>query len=550
MLGTDPYHDAFRAAAQAARAGIRHDRARAPNALKQVFEVVEHDPTLDATTVCQAAGIGERAMRPVFRGTTGISLSRYLTERRIEAADVLRMVTDLKLAPISERVGYAHYRTFVNSYKRLKGELPSKMAREPLPPPLIDDETSLLAGRGLLDEAATVAHIEDLLKLYPAAAGHIRSGAGGEAEPRILIAGSRDDRLQAEDLWRKIRDLPFEQQCRQVRGYLFASTVFFDLLLEKSRLEGRESRRRGVELAQLALLSLEGADRELGERIHDLRALGWAWLGNAYRLALDFSAAATAFERANREWSTPRAQQDLSVLATLCALKGSLRMVRREYVGARRDLDRACALYRQLGQARNEARELITRASIHGYAGKLGDAIEDLQEAAVLTDETEERELAFAIRADLAKALARAGKTESAAKELARARRLHRAIDDPLGRPKLEWIAGLISEREDDLQAAKELYLDALAGFRGAHEPRYFGVVSVDFMVVYATQYDWGNVKTLAAEALPILGSQQLHKETLVAVKLLAEAVEAGSLSRRLVTDLRAALRQDPLLSL
>ena len=129
-------------------------------------------------------------------------------------------------------------------------------------------------------------------------------------------------------------------------------------------------------------------------------------------------------------------------------------------------------------------------------------------------------------------------------------RQLNRAIDDPLGTPNLDCIAGLISERQGDLRAAKRLYLGALAGFRDAQEPSYFCVVSVKLMVVHSMQGEWGSVGALASETLPILGSQKLHSETLAAVKLLAQAVEAESHSKRVLQQLRDALREDPLASL
>ncbi len=552
MFRDDPYQDAFKAAAEATRARIRRDRARAPKVLKKVFTVVASrlfHPSLNATRAWKAAGVRDRALGTLFKACTKVSLSCYIAVARIEVAEFLMAITDLDLASISERVGYTYYATFTENYKRLKeGTLPSDVPRERLTPPLTDDETSLKAGRGLLDEDAVVRHMEDLLRIYPTAAKRVHIGACPDPEPLIIVDGARDDRLlKAEDLWRKIRDLPFAEQCRRVRRYRFYSTVFFDLLRKVSRLEGRKSRRRGIEVAKLAFVSLESSDQVFGERIHDLRALGWAWLANALVLALDFPAAAAAFEQADREWAKPRAQPDLVVLAHICRLKGVLRMLRREYVEATQDLDRSCSLCRQLDQTRGEAKALIQRASVYIYSGKLSEAVGDLREAAGLIDEDEEIELAFAIRGNLANAFARAGQTESAAKELDRARQLNRAIDDPLGTAKLDSIAGLISERQGDLQAAKRLYLGALAGFRDAQEPRYFGVISVDLMVVHSMQDDWGSAVALAAEALPILDSMSLHSETVAAVGLLADAVEAGSLSRRLLNDLRVALRQDPL---
>ncbi len=550
MFGDEPHQDAFKAAAQSTRARIRRDRARAPDALKKVFTVVAgrlFQSSLNATEAWKAAGIKDCALRAVFKQTTGTSLSRYIAEARIEVASVLMATTDLDLASISLKVGYTYHPTFADNFKRLKGKLPSEVTREPLPPPQIDDEKSLKAGRGLLDEDAIVRHVEDLVRIYPTAAKRIHIGACPDPEPQIVVDGARGDRLQAEGLWQEIRDLPFVEQCQRVRQYLFCSTVLFDLLREMSRREGRKSRQRGVTVAKLALASLESSDSVFGDRIHDLRALGWAWLGNAHRLALEFSAAAAAFEQADREWSTPRAKHDLLVLANICALKGSLWMMQRDYVAATRELDRSCSLYRQSGQARDEARELIQRAAIHGYAGKLSEAEGDLREAAGLIDEDEEKDLAFAVRGNLANALVRAGQAESAAKELDRARQLNRAIGDPLGTVKLDWIEGDLGELQGDLERAKSFYQAARAGFRDADERRYFGLVSVDLMTIHSLQGDWERVGVLASETLPILTSLSLHGETVVTVGILAQAVEAGSLSRCLLNELRDALRQDPL---
>ncbi|MCP3963124.1 MAG: AraC family transcriptional regulator [bacterium] len=154
MFGSDPYRVAFKAAAEATRARIRRDRAGAPSVLKKVFTVVARElfhPSLNATKAWKTAGVRDRALGAVFKACTGISLSRYIAAARIEVADGLMAITDLDLASISERVGYTYHPTFTENYKRLKGKLPSEVARALSAPPLIDDETSLEAGRGLLD---------------------------------------------------------------------------------------------------------------------------------------------------------------------------------------------------------------------------------------------------------------------------------------------------------------------------------------------------------------------------------------------------------------
>ncbi len=295
------------------------------------------------------------------------------------------------------------------------------------------------------------------------------------------------------------------------------------------------------------LVSLERSDEDFGERIHDLRAFAWAWLGNAYQLALDFSAAVAAFEQADLVWSTPRAQPDLLVLADICRFKGMLLMVRREYARATQELDHSCSLFRQLDQTRGEATALIKRAAIYGYAGKLGNAVEDLREAMGLIDEDQEQDLAFAARGNLALALVRGGEAESAVQELEQARRLTRHIEDPIATIKLDWIEGELGELQGDLGKAKTLYADVRTRFYDAEQSRYLGMVSVDLMTIHSQLGDWEKVGELAGPTLPLLTAMQLHGETVAAVDLLAEAVKAGSVSRRLLQDLRAVLRQDPL---
>ncbi|MEM7353256.1 MAG: helix-turn-helix domain-containing protein [Acidobacteriota bacterium] len=549
MFRDDPSQDAFKAVAKATRARIQRDRAKAPPSLRKVFTIVASklfQPSLDATRVWKKARINDSALMAAFTESTGSSLAVYIAKARIDVASVLMATTDLTLTAISSRVGYTYPPTFTDTYRRLKGLKPSEVERKLLPPPMVGFETSLRAGWGLLDADELVSYVEAIMRLCPAAQERIHIRGCPEPQTLIEVDGAHDDELKAEGLWQKICCLPFSEQCQQVRRYLFRSTVLFDLLRKVSRREGHRNRQRGIEVAELALVSLENSEQIFGERIHDLRALAWAWIGNAYGLALDFVAAAAAFEQANREWSQPRAQADPLVLATICNLKGTLKMFQRDYVAATEDLNRSCSLFRQSDQAREEARVLIQRATIHGYAGKLSESLEDLQEAAGLIDEEEDRELAFAIRGNLANTLVRIGKADIAATELDRARQLNHGLDD-LGTVKLDWIDGDLSELHGDLQRAKRFYASARTRFQDAEEMRYFGLVSVDLMTINSQLGEWDDVRKLASETIPIITSLDLHSETVAVVGLLAEAVEAQELSRRLVNDVRLALRRDPL---
>ncbi|MCP4549712.1 MAG: hypothetical protein GY835_24920 [bacterium] len=132
--------------------------------------------------------------------------------------------------------------------------------------------------------------------------------------------------------WRAIRNLPPQIQHRHLRHeILCGSPAMFELLSTKSRVEGRRDRQRGVELAELALSSVEGSARVLGKTFQDLHDLALARLGNALRLAGDYAGADRAFQRAEASRESPQAKRDPRVEADFCFLKGSLRLFQRRY---------------------------------------------------------------------------------------------------------------------------------------------------------------------------------------------------------------------------
>lgn len=91
------------------------------------------------------------------------------------------------------------------------------------------------------------------------------------------------------------------------------------MLSQKSRELGRKDRWRGVVLAEVALASLDGCAAALGDRVVELRALGWARLANALRLACDPKQAERAITRAEAEWATLRRERDHRIEAEIPA---------------------------------------------------------------------------------------------------------------------------------------------------------------------------------------------------------------------------------------
>ncbi len=394
----DRAQDALRIAAIPTLDQVRRDRERARGKLKKLFTYVARrlfHPELDAKRAWLGAGLRDHTLTAAFKDVTGTSLKRY-------------------------------------------------------------EETSLRAGRGDFDPEEAREYLGKYLQLYPYLAQELEPAPNATLQPRIVVDGARHAQLVAEELWREIRDLQFEDQRSRVRQYLFRSTALFDLLREKSRLEGRQDRQRCIDLAKLALVSLKESDEIFGERILDLRAIGYAWLGNAHRLALEFSAAGAAFERSDVEWLKPGAPHGLLIAAEIDLLKGSLRMSQRRYPEALDLVYRSRDLFREAEDASGEMRALIQQAAIHGYAGNSGDAIPALEEAASLLDQQEDPFLALVVYCNLANDQLKLELYSSASKSIRKCRRYRRSGG---GSEFLQilWLEGGIKQGTGDLSVAEQL---------------------------------------------------------------------------------------------
>lgn len=516
---------------------IRRDRLRASHRLARLLRHVEEhlfDPDLDATRAWRAAEIRDHSLSLEFRDLTGTSLKPYIEGARIEVAEQLLRCSDLEVGVIGLEVGYTYHATFIAAYKRQTGKAPSQ-ARLAAPPPQPLDP---LAGGFSRQEA------RDFLQRFHSVYPGLETPPAGH---RTVVDGARYERLHAEDLWRRIRDLPPAEQRHEVRQYLFCSPVLFDLLRRKSRQEGRRDRQRGIELAELALVSLEDSEAVHGEKIHDLRALGWAWLGNAHRLALDFTAAEKAFTQADAEWHRPRIDVDLKFLGKICFLKGTLRMSERRYDEALEFVERARRSLRAAGDRKGEAEALVQAASIYTYSDRLSQAIKTLEAACGAVGGDSDGYLNFAILANLANLLVRRGQYRRASETLGLARNLYAELMDPLGGIHIQWIDANIQHGLGDADTAERLYLEAAAGFTECGQTIYGALAWLDLTILYSEFDRWDQALSSAAEIGPVLKSLELHPEAATAVVLLNKAVQAKALSHQVLRSVRRSLRRDPL---
>jgi AraC-like DNA-binding protein/tetratricopeptide (TPR) repeat protein len=548
----DRADDALRKAAAPTLERIRKD-AEIEDLPVQVRRLLVHfsghlfDLLLTVTKARKDLGIGDNSVSTEFRSWLGWTPSQYLRRRRLETAARMLAATDLPERRIARAVGFTSYDAFASGYKAWTGKAPSQDRKHAAPE--IDPPSwhRILHGELTLEEARLL--IAELRRLYPESDEEAPQRRDA-APPRILVDGADYERFRATELWRRIRGLPFDEQKRHLRGYLFRSTVLFDLLRKTSREEGRKDREFGIRIAELALVSLEGHDDVFGGRIHDLRALGWAWLANARRLAFDFDGAAMDHARADEEWSSPRGERDLAISAEIRMLKGSLRQCQCRYAEAHDLLSEATNLASLAKDTRLLAEALIHRAVVNGYAQRNEESRSDLRDALSLSEGSRLAYLAFASSANLANIEGRLGEYTLAIESLETAKRHWDLIKYRFGWYEIRHLEGNIKEGIGEFEGAEKCYKEASSGFAGINEYGREALVSLDRAILYMSQGRVEEALELASSIPVALQTMTLHTETIAAIAIVASDHARREISRLALNELRRRLHDDPWVSL
>ena len=539
-METDPVEASFRKAEAHTRKGIQADHERVSEELKPILSYIKKRlfrKDLNVGRVERDCKLTKR-LRRQFRAELGLRPKEYLVKWRGETAAWLLVHTDLEIWQVAKRLGYSRYGNFTRDFKKWSGgETPARFrgartaAREIAPGPISVQEW-LRAVTGVLPAERVVVLEEQILR-----------GSEPPVDDRPALRGKQCGESQAEMVWRALQPFPHSVRLRLVREEIrFGSPALFYLLGEKSRVEGREDRQRGIELAELALASLEGCADVLGEAYHDHCALGWAWIGRARRLALDRDGAEQAFARAGEVWQTPRTKPDRRIEAEILFLKGTLRIVQRRFREARELLDRAIGICRAGEEKLILAKSLIQRAKIADFLGDHEAAIADLQVARELLEDLDDRYLTLVAHTNLATSYAWAGKPEKALEFLPEARRLCAELDNRLGRHHVQWIEGLARLAQGDEAGAEVRLRQAQAGFNKLGELDHGGVASLEVAILCRRQGRDAEVVSLASEAIPAFKALRTYPEAVTALRLLGDAVAKGEVTLEVLEQARDCL--------
>lgn len=299
-----------------------------------------------------------------------------------------------------------------------------------------------------------------------------------------------------------------------------------------------------VELADLAVQVAERLDVRLyGESlVADARALAWAYLGNACRIASDFQRAEEALDIADDFCS--RYPIDLLTEAEVLGFRASLWNSLGRFAEADRLLDRVLQLYREAGDRHQEGRTLILKGMTLGDSGSFPEAIALVRQGLASIDPAVEPGLLLAARHNLILFLNDGGRHQEAQEALEESRHLYLELGSPLHRVRLRWLEGRIAlglgrldEAADALRLARDAFLEQEICFDAA-------LVSLDLAMAHFRKGDAAEVKRLAAEIIPVLQACRVHPETVAALLLFREAAEAERVTAAFLDRLAGYLRR------
>ncbi|HEX6864788.1 MAG TPA: tetratricopeptide repeat protein, partial [Thermoanaerobaculia bacterium] len=303
-----------------------------------------------------------------------------------------------------------------------------------------------------------------------------------------------------------------------------------------------------IEMAELAVEVAERLDpRGYGEALAgDARALAWAYLGNARRIASDFDRAEEALAHAEQLYR--QFESDFLTEAEILVFRASLRNSQGRFAEAAALLDQALWLYREAGDHHQEGRTLILKGMVLGDGGDFEAAIASLAQGLPRIDPAVEPRLLLVAHHNLAWYLCDHGRHREAAETLERNRRLYLEVGDRMDLVRLRWLEGRIAlglgrpaEAVRVLGLARDVFLEQEIGFDAA-------LVSLDLAMAHARQGDAEEVKRIVSEIVPMFQACRVEPEAMASLLLLhdivqVEATQAETFLDRLSAGLRRARR-------
>ncbi len=469
------------AAARESLQRIRGDQVGAPADVGRALEVIAErlfDAKLKVKSLKLACQIRDNSFSLRFHQHCGRPPVDYLAKRRIDTAAVLLESEPISVGQVAELTGFNSLQVFSDAFLRWMEARPLAYRQgvqrlvSVANLELLNPGTLRLACLGRLEPKPArrlIGHLQDLYATDEPVAG-----------PDAAASEICDSEQQlATGHWRVLQDLPPGEQQNLVKSLPLRSAALFHLLLQQCRSEGRQDRKRGVQIAELALDALHATGRYLPpKKLLELKAKGWAWLGNAQRLNLDLKKAEASF--ATSAWHLPAPNTDRRILAEHCELLASLRWYQRRMDTAAELQDRAVALQRTIGDLVPLAKALIVRGILSAYSGQTPWRDPNSQEALLLLDPSTQPLLSFAAQFNLAVGQLCSGEHEVVWDLLPQAQELASQVPGTSASLRLRWLEGLLHHANGDSTAAVRILDEVCCSFFDAEDTGHFEAARID----------------------------------------------------------------------
>lgn len=293
---------------------------------------------------------------------------------------------------------------------------------------------------------------------------------------------------------------------------------------------------------EIAALAVEVADT-LDPRIYGPRfctepqALARASLGNARRIASDLFGAERCFQEALLLIAE---DLDLTVVgADVGSLLGSLRIDQGRYLEARNVLEVARKTYEVHELRDDECKVLLQLANVEGYSGNPEGAVEILEQAVALVEETADGRLRLQAHHNLTLWMVDAGHALEALARYKEARQLYEEhCIEPSLALRRRWLEGRIYAALGDSDLARTAFEEVRTRAAGRGLSYELAMVSLELAIVHLNRGEIDRVKDLAEEMTPIFRSHELHRHALGSIYLFCYAAREETATTELLHEI------------
>ncbi len=512
---------------------IHRDRVLVPIGLDKILRHIAENLTnsqLNATTAVLAVKVRDESIGDKLKFYLGSTIKVYIDKSRVRLIAHRLGETAMSVPETGVSAGIDHYATLAGTFKRCSGERPMDI-RQPAVETGLTYDTWMRAGLGDFD--AVRETIAVLRPFVP------------EVSKEPTIAVESFERWYAEtQIWPTLRKMSLEEAREEVRHSAIAGMALVNLLRQKSREEGRGNHQRGIHLAKLALNAVLNVKLLSGDALKEEIAKGWAWVGNAYRLALDFVSADDAFKKVFEELRRREIEGPSSIEGEIYDLKASLRVYQRRHEEAIELAEMSLRSFRAVGDQAGEVIALETRAIACDYAGMPEAALADFMK--ILTLQPNDGRHTFSAHYSMAIVLEKSEKYERAAEALQSAKEIR--TENQLWLHHLSWIEATIHHGLRRFDLAESDYREAVEGFAALNEMFYSTLASLDLAILCLDLGRYPEAIEFSSVIVSFFSALNLNTDAFTALQVLGRSLRELSLTRDTLLDLRDIVRRDPTL--